>query len=161
MKKVYLAKSNRANPSELIALRRQLKDLGLKVVEYEGGHYSNEAMLECEYLIVLTSESGSVFVPKTLGKGLYTQIEDFCEFTKYSKNVYVIVDSTLNSDNGKDTFYCRKHHSLEIRDEFNYLYYGLSNLVSDETTIEELFGGNIVQLSNQSSNQYMYLLAKR
>lgn len=177
-KKVYLAKSNHANPNKLISLRNQLKDLGVEIVEYKGGQYSNKALLECEYLIVLPSDDkatielenelmsdinyydGEEKVIKVLGKGLYTQIEDFCNLTKYSDNVYIIFDESIPTlENDYQWFYCGKHGEIDVYDEHDYINYGYSVLSSEkyDTTIDDLFGGNKVQ----STNQYMYLLAKR
>lgn len=174
-KKVYLAKSNHANPNELIILRKQLNDLGVEVVEYEGGQYSNKSMLECEYLIVLPADAKRVWELeeeitteyshdtgiRMLGKGLYTQISDFCNFTRYSDNIYIVFDNSMINNVGSPQttkFHCAKHEDLEIYDENDYHNYGYSILSNEaDTTITELFGGNKVQ----SSNQYMYLLAKR
>jgi hypothetical protein len=70
--KVYLAKSNRANPSDLITVRGELKKLeGIEIVEYSGGTYSHDSLSVCDYLVIVPQSNES---PIILGKGLYEQI---------------------------------------------------------------------------------------
>jgi hypothetical protein len=76
--RVYLAKSNRANPNIVSNVRITLNNFDVDVIEYSGGQYSNNALLSCDYLVVvpestpnLTDLSSEI----SIGKGLYEQIE--------------------------------------------------------------------------------------
>jgi len=77
--KIYLAKSNRANPDHVQAVRTTLKEFDVEVVEYKGGGYSHKPLLGCDMLVVLPElakpEEDAEYVP--LGKGLHEQISAF------------------------------------------------------------------------------------
>jgi GTP:adenosylcobinamide-phosphate guanylyltransferase len=53
MKKIYLAKSNNANPNILYKVRSILSKFNVEVVEYSGGSYSHDLLLSCDELIVI------------------------------------------------------------------------------------------------------------
>lgn len=81
--KIYLAKSNRANPDHVQAVRTTLKEFDVEVVEYKGGGYSHKPLLGCDMLVVLPElanpEEDAEYVP--LGKGLHEQIFAFQKHT--------------------------------------------------------------------------------
>ena len=72
--KVYLAKSNRANPNLVTRVRQALSKFEIEIVEFTGGQFSHKPMLECEYLVVVPDLSGEEII---IGKGLYEQIDRF------------------------------------------------------------------------------------
>jgi len=73
--KVYLAKSNRANPDVVTRARQILSKFNLEIVEFKGGSYSHKQLLECDYLVVVPEGLNSSEV--SVGKGLYEQIKTF------------------------------------------------------------------------------------
>lgn len=72
--KVYLAKSNRANPDVVSRVRQALSKFPIQIVEYTGGQFSHAPMMECEQLVVVPDLDGEEIV---IGKGLYEQISKF------------------------------------------------------------------------------------
>lgn len=93
MKKIYLAKSNKANPYDLMLLKGFLAKKQLEVVEYTGGVFSMKPMDECEFMVVvpdfsnLKVEDGTVRwdEPITIGKGLYGSIQYFSSLKRRNK----------------------------------------------------------------------------
>jgi hypothetical protein len=77
--KVYIAKSNNANPDYLIKVRHFLsKFKTIEVFEYLGKKYNNQDLIDSDLLIVIPDLSEGIQDGLVnLGKGLYTQIEDF------------------------------------------------------------------------------------
>ncbi|HEY4065153.1 MAG TPA: hypothetical protein VGM30_24785 [Puia sp.] len=78
MTKVYLAKSNRADPDEVAKVRKYLQTLDCEVKEFQGGKYTNNDLLTSDILLMVGEE-----VPELdellVGKGLYTQLTDFAQ----------------------------------------------------------------------------------
>jgi len=81
MTSIYLAKSNRANPDVVSAVRTLLKGFDVDIVEYKGGGYSHKPLLGCEMLIVVPELSDDLDNDDDeyldVGKGLFEQIEAF------------------------------------------------------------------------------------
>jgi len=95
--KVYLAKSNRANPDVVSRVRQALSKFPIQIVEYTGGQFSHAPMLECEQLVVVPALDDEIVIGKGLigkgliGKGLYEQIIRFGGKKGY-EYVFVIND---------------------------------------------------------------------
>lgn len=99
--KVYLAKSNRSNPTQVSRVRAELEKYNLEIVEYTGGSYSNKPLLNSDYLVVIPDLSAYDFDYHVnneykdgydeaenfvmLGKGLYNQISEFRAKNKVKK----------------------------------------------------------------------------
>jgi hypothetical protein len=79
--KIYLAKSNKVNPDDLMAVRVRLSKFDIELVEFKGGSYSHKPMLECDMLLVLPDLSehdidfDTAAIP--IGKGLNSQIGEW------------------------------------------------------------------------------------
>ena len=58
--KVYLAKSNKANPNVVSMVRQLLSNYDVSVVEYTGGSYTDKPMLDCDFLVVIPEFPSSV-----------------------------------------------------------------------------------------------------
>lgn len=105
MKKVYLAKSNKANPNTVSKVRQTLSRFNIQVVEFTGGTYSNDLLLSCDELIVIPDISGSYddgyYWNCSIGKGLYEQIDAFK--TKKTTSGFFIV--TADDDEGVGGYY--------------------------------------------------------
>lgn len=140
-KKLYFAKSNRANPDHVMRVREVLSDFDLEIVEFKGGSYSHEPMLGCDYLLVLPdlSEVYEQGVTYSLGKGLYNQIWSFSSCCERSLDVMVIHDINEFHISVSEV------DELEEDDESNYIHYGYVHLettteTSLRTYLEEEFG---------------------
>lgn len=71
--KVYLAKSNRANPTTVAEVRQMLGQFDCEVVEYTGGQYTNAPLLQSDLLLIVVEDLDTGIV----GKGLAQQMADF------------------------------------------------------------------------------------
>lgn len=131
MKRVYLAKSNKANPNLVSAVRQTLSKFDIELVEFTGGTYSHDLLLTCDEMIAIPDLSTlktleneiSKFTTISLGKGLWEQISTFYEaghspfiITDYDGHVGI---GGVVYDDDDDNFY-----SLELNDEKNYTDYG-------------------------------------
>ena len=168
MTKVYLAKSNRANPNKVSKIREHLKKFGFTVVEFKLSAYSNKPLLECDYLVVVPESKGNddlefeimkemdidTYV-SPLGRGLYEQISDFIR-VKSKEKVLIFyemdAEETIESD-----YESAKCVDLGIWDSDDYFNYGYCVLEEYDTTMSEFFK-NVL---STTSNNYMYLLTKR
>jgi hypothetical protein len=167
MTKVYLAKSNRANPNKVSKIREHLKSLGLTVVEFNGGKYSNKPLLECDYLVVVPEYKGDddleleimremdidTYVAP-LGRGLYEQISDF---TRVKSKEKVLIFYESDNEIAKSIYESAKYIDLEMWDSDDYFNYGYCVLEEDDTTMSEFFKNVLTT----TSNNYKYLLTKR
>lgn len=90
--KVYLAKSNRANPDVVSRVRQALSKFPIQIVEYTGGHFSHAPMMECEQLVVVPDLNEEEVV---VGKGLYQQIGKFGTHKGF-EYVFVLTDEDLS-----------------------------------------------------------------
>lgn len=97
MKRVYLAKSNKANPNLVSAVRQTLAKFDVQVVEFTGGAYSHELLLSCDELYVIPDLSGAKqddyinYWSVPIGRGLYEQIQAF-KIAKHHDNIFIATD---------------------------------------------------------------------
>lgn len=129
MKRVYLAKSNRANPNLVSAVRQTLSKFEIELVEFTGGTYSHDLLLTCDELIVIPDLSElkscvyTKFTTISLGKGLWEQISTFYEvghspFIVTDYDGHVGIGGVVYDDDDDN------HYSLDLNDEKNYTDYG-------------------------------------
>ena len=111
--KVYLAKSNRANPELVSRVRQTLSKYDIEIVEFKGGQFSHKPMLECEQLVVVPDLSDEENI--IIGKGLYEQIERFGNSRGFE---YVL---TITSDN----MFLKELDDIDIIDYEDYVEYAL------------------------------------
>jgi hypothetical protein len=102
MTKIYLAKSNKSNPDDVMRVRQVLSsNYDVEIVEFKGGNYSHKPLLDCEILLVLPDLSGveqydntgevyEITVP--FGKGLHEQIQAFASENYSNNQTYVIYE---------------------------------------------------------------------
>ena len=106
LNKIYLAKSNRSDPTLVSKVRALLKELEIEIVEFTGGDYSDVPLLECDYLLViphnLEYEDDRLFI----GRGLYNQIDSFYCNTDTEKIfiLSVCVDNSIYIDEVQDMY---------------------------------------------------------
>jgi hypothetical protein len=102
-KKVYLAKSNRANPDLVSRIRQMLSKFDVEIVEYTGGAYSHNLLLSCDELIVIPDLSNinindEELWETTIGKGLFEQIIEFRKKTK--EGFFIVTEFNFGEING-------------------------------------------------------------
>ena len=78
--KIYISKSNQANPDDLIMARAKFQKEGA-VLEYTGGVYNPERVKEADKIVIIppaisTFEKGNVDTI-TIGKGNYTEMKTY------------------------------------------------------------------------------------
>jgi hypothetical protein len=105
MKKVYLAKSNKANPDLVSKVRQAMSKFNVQIVEFAGGTYSNDLLLSCSELIIIPDISecydDGYYWNCSIGKGLYEQIDAF----KAKKNTSGFFVITADDDEGVGGYY--------------------------------------------------------
>ena len=111
--KVYLAKSNRANPNLVSKVRQTLSNFNIQIVEYTGGSYNHNQLMECEQLVVVPDLSNEEFF---VGKGLYEQIQ---KFGSKKGLEYVMV---INEDS--DGLFVGEISDMWVVDSDDYIQYG-------------------------------------
>jgi hypothetical protein len=93
--KIYLGKSNRANPDVVSRVRSILKKYDLEILEYKGGRYTDDDLLESDFMIVIPDMDniviGDYFINTTIGKGLYGQIDEFLVASRNTINISVVI----------------------------------------------------------------------
>lgn len=159
--KIYLAKSNKANPDDLISVRGLLSKYDVEVVEYKGGTFSHKPMLECDKLFILPdlsyyNEDEDIL---GIGKGLHQQIEEWKTY-KDSEEVYMIV-------NPDDDYYLRRVIDLDIDDYDDYINYSIAVLDYNYTkTMVDYLNKTFFSVPKEietsvgknSNNKYKYIL---
>jgi len=156
MTKVYLAKSNKANPDDVMGVRKLLSTYNIEVVEYKGGTYSHKPLNECDLLLILPDLS-EIFIDEhettsTLGKGLFEQVQAYEGANVTNAKTLVIYDSDFNAA----PIDCME--PAESEDWINYAY---AMLDVDEGGDFKFLLGEILgfsDLDNGKDNKKMYLL---
>lgn len=165
---VYLAKSNRANPDHVTAVRELLSRFDVEIVEYKGGGYSHKPLLQCDMLIVVPDlsddeEENEEWV--SVGKGLFEQINAFKNNGHFNKCDLMIVNyyHAGTKGLGLGSFDC-----LEPCDSDDYVNYAdiLFNTDKSESLgslnqiLENRFGFE-TSTNVSSKSRYRYLLIGR
>jgi hypothetical protein len=162
MKKIYLAKSNNANPNILYKVRSILSKFNVEVVEYSGGSYSHDLLLSCDELIVIPDISKTYnemfshefYVP--LGKGLHDQIDVFKSESNLD-NIFIVTEFDDVSVRG----FCygfnydyKDGYIIQIQDEDDYKNYSHILIDKDSALISpwcyELYLKEIHKLKDES-----------
>lgn len=187
--RIYIAKSNKANPEYLIKIRDFLsKFKTVEILEYQGGSYNNNDLITSDILIVIPDLSESINDKRILlGKGLYQQIDDF--FLHQSiDGIFIVtgvdksgeiecsyIDEVDDKGNYDETF-------MEVLNGCNYIKYGTVKIWDSKQSLQESVGELILVDDNDSksytqqeadllwskyvtrntstSNRYKYLLIK-
>lgn len=157
--KIYFGKSNRANPNHVMAVRALLSEYG-EVVEYTGGAYSHQPMLECDYLVILPElnnpRDDKEFV--NLGRGLHDQIESFMGHNNCKSDLLIINEVNQSS---KD-FWVGNFDELDIADYDDYINHScaLFNYDKKRENLKSILDNRIgkVLTTSDIDSDYMYLL---
>lgn len=152
--KVYLAKSNRANPDVVSSVRQTLSKYDVEIVEFKGGTYSHEQLLECDIMVIVPDtqtiwhEEGII-----LGKGLYEQLEAFDN----DSNVMIVCDEKLTIG---------EIDSYWVENERDYIEYGLVEFYENDNDLtltqhcDNMFDKKTNILSTSKSGYYHLLVKK-
>lgn len=123
MKKVYLSKSNQSDP-ELVALVRKhlTSEFNVELVEFTGGTYNKNPLLNADVLIVLPSKEakGKDFY---VGKGQFEQITDFLDTCK---PIFVVDEFFLENEDEYADLLLSEITDIDLNDAANWqTKYGL------------------------------------
>ena len=168
--KIYLAKSNRANPDHVQLVRKTLLDFDVEIVEYKGGGYSHKPMLACEMLIVLPELDESIehdeYVP--LGKGLHEQIVAFQSKSMITNECDILLVNDCNDSYGP---YICGLDEIDVADEDDYVNYSLAYLDFDSNgSLKSLLKNRIGDMdctettstyASSNKSRYRLLLTKK
>jgi hypothetical protein len=138
--KIYLAKSNQANPEDYIKTKNMILSKGIDVVEYSGGKYSNKELLECDVLVVIPNLNKAKSKVKQLvingglekrleiilGMGLTQQIEVF------PRKKFIILD-TVNFLSSEINL-----KKLEIIDAYDDNFVEYSKYIIDDYSLSNI-----------------------
>lgn len=173
MTKIYLAKSNRANPDYVMAVRNLLSRFDVEVVEFKGGSYSHKPMLDCDLLVVVPElqENDEDLQYVNLGKGLFEQIETWQKHNKNKSDLLIV-----NQINDYDEIGIGKFDEFDICDPDDYVNYSailfdydsIDGSYDDSDTLQAVFENRLNQktTSKKSStkiinvSRYKLLLTK-
>lgn len=162
--KIYLAKSNKANPDDVMRVRQLLSKYPIEIVEYSGGTYSNKPLKDCQFLIIVPCmenvEENWGEITVTIGKGLHDQITYFeslnngCEIN----NILVLSDTS----DGDLTF--SFYEDMDVCDSENYIDYTTLMLSEKSFQLKDFFSSkycNSIEMTGNGDgefNKYKYLL---
>jgi hypothetical protein len=153
--KVYLAKSNRANPNLVTKVRQTLSSFQIEIVEYTGGLFSHAPMMECDKLVVVPDLSNDEVI---IGKGLYKQIDRFSR-CKGIECVLVLSSEDL------DELYIRAVYDVEIINDKDYVSFACINFSSwgseNLSNILEVNYGYDSFSSTTSDATYYHLIGRK
>lgn len=148
--KVYLSRSNAADPAVFSVVKAAIENLGHEVVTFNGGAYSKEPLLSCDALVVVpsaqmlpgfkkgnTSTSLEDYQPD-VGKGQYEQCIDFAK--KHAEDY---------NDNNDDSDLI----DIEMSEgKFMLVIQEVDNSDSDHPAV---YVNNIIDVSEQDTNDWV------
>lgn len=130
--KIYLGKSNRANPDHVMLVREALSKFDVEIVEFKGGTYSHKPLLECDKLIIIPDLNDiSDYDTIPLGRGLHEQVEAFNEHA-YGVPLVVVEVSK---------HYCtlRAIDDLDFVEDGDYINYSQAILEGEGLSLHDMF----------------------
>lgn len=141
--KVYFSKSNSVSKETVEKIRRYILKFDITLKEFTGGAYSNSAMDDCEFLIVLPPP-----LPKrgpddsqvvNVGRGIFQQTQYFYNTKHKIKNILIITAYGL-CDN-KDVAYVEfsTPDYWNVKNHMDYVNYGDIHLRRDNSHISDYF----------------------
>jgi hypothetical protein len=141
--KVYFSKSNSVPKETVDKIRRYILKFDLELKEFSGGTYSNSAMDDCEFLIVLPPPlpkkgSGSSNVAN-VGRGIFQQTQYFYDKRSKINNILIITSYGLCSD--KEVAYVEfsTPDYWRVTNQNDYVNYGDIHLQRFNSHISDYF----------------------
>lgn len=163
--KIYLAKSNRANPEHLMMVRKTLGNFDVEVVEFKGGAYSHKALLNCDMLIILPEldddEDTDCFIEELpLGKGLHEQYFAFKANTNNKCDILIIDGCNDGYGASVNTI-----DDIDFADGDDYVNYSAALIDPDNSgplddMLENRIGASTTSTKDSSLSRYRLLLTK-
>jgi len=163
--KIYLAKSNRANPDHITMVRKTLSEFEVEVVEFKGGAYSHKPLLQCEMLVILpeldVSDDEDCYIEELpLGKGLHEQYEAFKHKNKNKCDILIIDGCDAGWGASVNTI-----DELDVCDDTDYVNYSVALIDPDNSgplrdAIENRCGLSTTSTKDSSMSRYRLLLTK-
>jgi hypothetical protein len=155
--KVYLAKSNRANPDVVSRVRQALSKFPIQIVEYTGGQFSHAPMMECEQLVVVPDLDDEEIV---IGKGLYEQITKFGRSKGY-EYIFVI--------NDEEDLTFKELNQIDIIDYDDYIAHAVVEFCRGDgeklvSCFEDIYGvtdTDSLYSSGKSDSKYYQLIGRK
>lgn len=162
--KIYLAKSNRANPDHITMVRKTLSGFEVEVVEFIGGAYSHKPLLKCDMLIILpelgndAEEEAEGYFP--FGKGLHEQY--FAFNTDMTNKCDILMVTECDDVCGATVGMI---DDIEFGDTDDYVNYSIACVDRDgegplRDAIENRCGLSTTSTRNSSLSRYKLLLTK-
>lgn len=162
--RIYIAKSNKANPDYLIRIRSFLsKFKTVRVFEFQGGKYNNIDLINSDILIVIPDLSERIDDRIVLGKGLYTQIDDYINHQSID-GVFIVtgldndgnlkfayIKEVLDCDDEVEALY--NDTFMQVLDENNYIRYGSVNISEAKYTLQRSIA-ELVLVDEEDSKHY-------
>lgn len=158
--KVYLAKSNKANPDLVAKTRQILSKFNIEVLEFKGGSYSHDILLECDMLVVVPYINSNSEV--VIGKGLFDQMEVFEE---QNGTEFVCVISDPN------TLKIKCVEDIQVINRTNYINYAIIyfedhngedlELIFEDVGYSYKPKSEMVSLSSVSNSSYYVLIGRK
>lgn len=158
--KVFLSTSKAGSYQDGMKCKNYVKHLGMELVEFDGGGYCPEPMLECDYLVILTPNFAECLLGVfEVGKGQYEQIESwFREHNNSYDGIFIVsslqgglyvdeVGNHIKTDHNWKDNYGFIHTNDQIIEIVNYtgkpddIYYGEiegDNLGYDPITFKKI-----------------------
>lgn len=141
--KVYFSKSNAISKETVDKIRRYLLKFDMELKEFTGGTYSNSAMDDCEFLIVLPpplpKKRPGVSEVASVGRGIFQQTQYFYNTKHKIKNILIITAYGLCEN--KDVAYVEfsTPHLWNVTNQMDYVNYGDIHLQRDNSHVSDYF----------------------
>ena len=160
--KIYLAKSNRANPDDVSKVRSLLSKYknDIELVEFQGGSYSHKDLKACDVLIVVPDLTNVDADDKNyidIGKGLHEQIMCFKNQAQNDCDTLVVFEVD------DDFISVTQVEDIDVADPDDYVNYSWIILDQDsgcelDSLILNRFVGGEYDTSQSTDKNYYYLL---
>ena len=142
--KVYFSKSNSVPKETVDKIRRYILKFDLELKEFSGGTYSNSAMDDCEFLIVLPPPlpkkgSGSSNVAN-VGRGIFQQTQYFYNKRHKINNILIITSYDL-SDKEVSYIEFSTPDYWNVTNNLDYVNYGDIHLARYNSGMSDYFIG--------------------
>jgi hypothetical protein len=141
--KIYFSKSN-AIPKETVdKIRKYILKFDVNLKEFSGGAYSNSAMDDCEFLIVLPpplpKKKPGISGVASVGRGIFQQTQYF--YNKKGKINNILLITAYGLSDNKDIAYVEfsTPDYWNITNETNYVNYGDIHLQRNNSHISDYF----------------------
>jgi hypothetical protein len=141
--KIYFSKSNVVPKETVDKIRKYILKFDVDLKEFSGGTYSNSAMDDCEFLIVLPpslpKKKPGISEVASVGRGIFQQTQYF--YNKKGKINNILLITAYGLCDNKDIAYVEfsTPDYWNITNETNYVNYGDIHLQRNNSHISDYF----------------------